>query len=564
MLVIVEVLEVGDVVEYEVSSNMKLVNRMLLVFMTISVIFMAVGYSAINAITFEVAGMALATPQEGIFITDAVYNTSTNADLTTSHISSFYGSSLSSYVNLTNDPSSSITYTISMYNSDATSKYFDAVTYMPMDDNSTYTNQNITYSLNGLEKYDEVPGKTPITFTITFYYLDNTNITETDLSSYLNFRFISAEDLVTITFNANGGTLGTTTMLGKKGDAIGTMPIPTKTNYSFEGWYTALSGGTLYNSETILGSESEITLYARYTANPIQINNVPTITMTQSEAKAYYGQVVNLVNGSSFNPNASDQRTWRVFYIDTENKYGDGKGTIYLKADESSSKLIRFSTTFDSTNIEGYTSKFTTLSSTRYYKINGNNVVDSSGNVINTKYLQLNPTYAAGRKNISSTIFYENEKAAAYLSDPSQFTAYADSRTNYAVGSPSIEMWFDAWNSLYGTNYRFYYQYNVGVDGTTGQQKLPGYQMKLNSAAWNQAAGVSESLNIATIDTTGMFATTNGVFTSSPAIVFGGASLVRISSAGFIGNATINMNYAYEPVVSLNQQAMVYTTSYTG
>ena len=125
-------------------------------------------------------------------------------------------------------------------------------------------------------------------------------------------------------------------------------------------------------------------------------------------------------------------------------------------------------------------------------------------------------------------------------------------------------MWFDAWNSLYGTNYRFYYQYNVGVDGTTGQQKLPGYQMKLNSSAWDQAAGVSESLNIATIDTTGMFATTNGVFTSSPAIVFGGASLVRISSAGFIGNATINMNYAYEPVVSLNQQAMVYTTSYTG
>lgn len=48
--------------EYEVSSNMKLVNRMLLVFMTISVIFMAVGYSAINAVTFEITGMALATP----------------------------------------------------------------------------------------------------------------------------------------------------------------------------------------------------------------------------------------------------------------------------------------------------------------------------------------------------------------------------------------------------------------------------------------------------------------------------------------------------------------------
>lgn len=548
----------------EISKNRFFVKKVLFSLIIISAILMTVGYSAINAVILEVNGMVLANPQDGIFITDAVYNTSNNADLTTSHIDNFYGTSLSSYINLTNDPTSSITYTINMYNSDTTSKYFDVATYMPMDDNSTYTNPNITYTLNGLNKYDEVPGKASITFTITFHYLDSNNISMTDLSSYLNFRFISAEDLVTITLNANGGALGTTTMLGKKGDAIGTMPIPTKTNYAFEGWYTALSGGTLYNSETILGNESEITLYARYTANPIQINNVPTITMTQAEASAYYGQVVNLVNGSSFNPNASDQRTWRLFYIDTENKYGDGKGTIYLKADESSSKLIRFSTTFDGTYIEGYTSKFNTLSSTRYYKINGNNVVDSSGNVINTKYLQLNPTYAAGRKNISSTIFYENEKAAAYLSDPSQFTAYADSRTNYAVGSPSIEMWFDAWNSLYGTNYRFYYQYNVGVDGTTGQQKLPGYQMKLNSAAWNQAAGVDENLNISTIDTTGMFATTNGVWTSSPAIVYGGASLVRISSAGFIGNATINMNYAYEPVVSLNQQAMVYTTSYTG
>ena len=152
----------------EISKNSFFVKKVLFSLIIISAILMTVGYSAINAITFEVTGMALATPQEGIFITDAVYNTSTNADLTTSHISSFYGSSLSSYVNLTNDPASSITYTISMYNSDATSKYFDAVTYMPMDDNSTYTNPNITYSLNGLEKYDEVPGKTPITFTITF------------------------------------------------------------------------------------------------------------------------------------------------------------------------------------------------------------------------------------------------------------------------------------------------------------------------------------------------------------------------------------------------------------
>lgn len=549
--------------ENEDMKKMCFINRVFLMLIIISVLFLGVGYSAINAVTLEVNGLVLATPQEGIFITDAVYNTSTNADLTSSYIDNFYGTSLSSYVNLTNDPSSSITYTINIYNTDTTAKYFDAVTYMPMDDNSTYTNPNITYTLNGLNKYDEVPANSSITFTITFHYLDSTNITMTDLSSYLNFRFISAEDLVTITLDPNGGTLANTTLLAKKGEAIGTMPIPTKTNYSFEGWYTELTGGTLYSSETILGSESSINLYARYTANPVQINNVPTITMTQAQASTYYGQVVNLVNGSSFNPNASDERTWRVFYIDTDNKYGDGKGTIYLKADEVSSKTMRFSTTYDASSTDGYASKFTTLSSTRYYKIDGDSIVDSSGNVVDTKYLQLNPTYAVGRKNISSTIFYENEKAAAYLADHTQFNAYTDSRTNYAIGSPTIEMWIDSWNGLYGTNYPLYYQWNTGVDGTTGAKKLPGYQLKLGTSDWNQAAGVEENLDISTIDTIGMFSTSNGVWTASPAIVFGGGSLVRISSAGFIGNATINMNYAYEPVVSLNQQAIVYTTSYT-
>lgn len=200
----------------EIAKNRFFVKKVLFSLIIISAILMTVGYSAINAVILEVNGMVLANPQDGIFITDAVYNTSNNADLTTSHIDNFYGTSLSSYINLTNDPTSSITYTINMYNSDTTSKYFDVATYMPMNDNSTYTNPNITYTLNGLNKYDEVPGKASITFTITFHYLDSNNISMTDLSSYLNFRFISAEDLVTITLNANGGALGTTTMLGKK------------------------------------------------------------------------------------------------------------------------------------------------------------------------------------------------------------------------------------------------------------------------------------------------------------------------------------------------------------
>jgi len=201
------------------------------------------------------------------------------------------------------------------------------------------------------------------------------------------------------------------------------------------------------------------------------------------------------------------------------------------------------------------------LSSTRYYKISGSNVVNSSGTVIDTLYLKLNPTYATGRKNISSTIFYENEKSASYLCDHTQFTSYTDDRTNYAIGSPTVEMWIDSWNSVYGDEYMFYYQYNANVDGTTGSQKLPGYQFKLNSGTWGQAGG-SDEIDINTVDTIGMYKSSNGMWFASPAIVYLGGSLVRLSPLGFIWNATINTYYSYSPVVSLNSEVFVYTTEY--
>ena len=365
---------------------------------------------------------------------------------------------------------------------------------------------------------------------------------------------------VTLDFNNLEGTTQTITVY--KGKKYNNLPTPTLDNYEFKGWYTSLVGGSKYDSNTIVSvNGSEITLYAKWLALPVAINNVQTIDMTQEEASKYYGQVVKTVNGTSFNPNPNDSRTWRVFYIDTENKYGDGKGTIYLKADDISSKTMRFSTTNEASDASGYDSEFTTLSNTRYYKISGSNVVNSSGTVINTLYLKLNPTYATGRKNISSTLFYENEKAAAYLSDQTQFTTYTDDRTNYAIGSPSVEMWIDSWNSVYGNDFMFYYRYNTSVDGTTGAQKLPGYQFKLNSGDWGQAGG-TEEIDINTIDTIGMYKTSNGMWFSSPAIVYLGGSLVRLSSSGFIGNATINTYFAYSPVVSLNSETFVYTTEY--
>ena len=53
----------------------------------------------------------------------------------------------------------------------------------------------------------------------------------------------------TITFNANGGTGGTTVNLDYN-STLGTLPTMTRTGYTFAGWYTAASGGTQVTAST--------------------------------------------------------------------------------------------------------------------------------------------------------------------------------------------------------------------------------------------------------------------------------------------------------------------------
>lgn len=539
-------------------------NKIFPLLIIVSTLFMGIGYASVNSVILNIEGKAEGLTQEGVYIEEAYYDSNINANESLSKIYNCFGTNMSSYISLKNESTSEITYKLIVYNSTNDSYYFDKVLYLETEDDSTYSNDNITYKLTNLKKDDIVAGKGRIEFYITFYYLDTTAIEKTDLKSLINFKFIPLKDKIVVNLNSNGGAISETIYETSVGSKYSDLPLPTYTYYSFEGWYDSLSGGTKYNEEKIASAEDNgITLYARWKANPIAINNIPTILMSQSVAKKYYGQIVNNVNGESFNPNSSDQRTWRVFYIDTDNKYGDGKGTIYLKADEVSSKTTRFSTSYDATNNSGFSSVFNILSETRYYKVSGSNIVDSSGNIINTHLLKLNPTYAAGRINHSSYNLFEAEKAAAYLSDYTQFTSYTDSRTNYAIGSPTVEMWIDSWNAVYGSEHPIAYQYNVNVDGTTGVQKPPGYQLKYGSEDWDQAAG-ADTADLNSIDTTSMYKTSYGMWYASPAIVYGGGSLIRLSSAGFIGNATINMSYGYSPVVSLNSQSMVYTNSYTG
>jgi uncharacterized repeat protein (TIGR02543 family) len=69
---------------------------------------------------------------------------------------------------------------------------------------------------------------------------------------------------VIASFNANGGSsLSESSITKPSGTAIGTLPTVTRTGYTFNGWYTAESGGTKIDSTTML--TTDVMYYAQWT-----------------------------------------------------------------------------------------------------------------------------------------------------------------------------------------------------------------------------------------------------------------------------------------------------------
>jgi len=83
-----------------------------------------------------------------------------------------------------------------------------------------------------------------------------------DVTLYAQWEYISTT--YTITFNANGGTVspasGTTGANGR----LASLPTPARSNYTFNGWYTAATGGTQVTTSTVFNGST--TIYARWTA----------------------------------------------------------------------------------------------------------------------------------------------------------------------------------------------------------------------------------------------------------------------------------------------------------
>lgn len=140
--------------------------------------------------------------------------------------------------------------------------------------------------------YGTLPTPTRDYYTFNGWYTSSSGGTQVTASTTMGGGNVTVyahwtANTYTLTFNANGGSVSTSSKIISYSAAYGTLPTPTRDYYTFNGWYTSSSGGTQVTASTIMGG-SNVTVYAHWELKPesdwVLASNVPSgaqITQTQ-------------------------------------------------------------------------------------------------------------------------------------------------------------------------------------------------------------------------------------------------------------------------------------------
>lgn len=126
------------------------------------------------------------------------------------------------------------------------------------------------------KKYGTLPTPTLNGYTFQGWYTDKssgTKITEDTVVTIAAAHTLYAHwtPNFTVTLNPNNGTVNPTSIVVIKGDIYRNLPTPTRTGYTFEGWYTSATGGTKITSDTKVTITANQTLYAHWNANKLTV-----------------------------------------------------------------------------------------------------------------------------------------------------------------------------------------------------------------------------------------------------------------------------------------------------
>ena len=116
----------------------------------------------------------------------------------------------------------------------------------------------------------------------------------------------------TVTFNKNGGNNpSSASQTVTYGGTYGTLPTCTRTGYTFNGWYTATTGGTKITASTTVAITADQTLYAQWTANTFAVtyNKGANGAGTNTSDTKTYGVALTL-KGAIFTRTGYTQTGW--------------------------------------------------------------------------------------------------------------------------------------------------------------------------------------------------------------------------------------------------------------
>ena len=161
------------------------------------------------------------------------------------------------------------------------------------------------------EPYGEIPAPTKNHYAFSGWYTEaeggdlitaDTLFEElSDITLYAHWTLNSFN----IALNANGGNVSQTSLNVIYGEPIGSLPTPTRDYYTFDGWYTAASGGTCYTENTVFNSNGDIILYAHWTLKPVSswvlASNIPSGAQITNQ-KWTYNQRTNTESQASALP----------------------------------------------------------------------------------------------------------------------------------------------------------------------------------------------------------------------------------------------------------------------
>jgi uncharacterized repeat protein (TIGR02543 family) len=118
----------------------------------------------------------------------------------------------------------------------------------------------------------------PLTFngtTLTAVSFNGTNITTVIFNGTTVF---SAAVTMTVTFDANGGTTPSpTSKVVTNGSTYGTLATTSRSGFTFNGWFTASSGGVQRTSSSTVTETANHTLWAQWTSTSTVQTSQPTI-----------------------------------------------------------------------------------------------------------------------------------------------------------------------------------------------------------------------------------------------------------------------------------------------